>query len=667
MNGTHWTQLQDSRSPDPRQGAVAALDRAHHQVVLFGGIAHLAGERFPNQTNETWTWDGAWSRRPSGADDPIARSGAAMAFDGQRVVMFGGDSGSGSLGDTWIWDGGQWIPGPASGPPARSGATMAYDEQQNKVVLFGGNDGNTVRKDTWLWDPGHSKWDPGPEGPIARTRAAMAYDEVRQDIVMFGGQGLNGRLGDTWIWDSNGWSERQPSSTLSTDGSPVLLEPRESAAMAFDAATGNVVMFGGGVEPPANLDCNAHLEDPRCIKVGDFYQVADKSSDTWIWNGSGWQLQDPFDPTEIPTPRSRAAMAQVPQAPGRSPTVLLFGGLEIDLLGDTWLWDGVPKAGPTSSSTSSTSTSTSTSTTSSIPATALPRVHGLIPASDSTSGGKQITIDGSGFTGATSVSFGNPNDPTQDAKAIDCSQTGACNVVDDTRMTVTAPAHPRATVDVLVTNAIGRSPVGRDPVADDDEFTYFPPDVPPPGDIAGPQGSGFTQNTPPPPPAPPGGFGSAPVPGFGSAPVPGFGSAPVPGVGTAAGVSAGFTPGGAPGAGGSVASLAPPANPPSAVSGGASAPPGPPPAATPGFPPAGASPPAAPAAAPFPDVGVPGAAPHFNMVRRTTPGHAAGSAMVLSGVVVLLMCFGFRRRPRAQMMPARSVARYHQPARQGAY
>ena len=57
----------------------------------------------------------------SSAGQPPARSGAAMAFDAANgsVVLFGGQSRTRSLDDTWTWDGTAWTqahPGDLAAP-----------------------------------------------------------------------------------------------------------------------------------------------------------------------------------------------------------------------------------------------------------------------------------------------------------------------------------------------------------------------------------------------------------------------------------------------------------------------------------------------------------------------------------------------------------------------
>ena len=68
---------------------------------------------------------------------------------------------------------------------------------------------------------------------------------------MFGGQGAGEHLGDTWTWDGSTWTKQHP--TTHPPGP-------EFAAMAYDAANGTVVLFGGFTSRPA---------------------------DTWTWGSSG--------------------------------------------------------------------------------------------------------------------------------------------------------------------------------------------------------------------------------------------------------------------------------------------------------------------------------------------------------------------------------------------
>jgi N-acetylneuraminic acid mutarotase len=274
-----------------------AYDAATGKVVLFGGES--ASTSLP--LSDTWAWDGsAWAKQHPTASPP-ARWGAAMAYDAatRTVVMFGGEgtTATGSLGDTWVWDGSTWTKQhPTASPPARLDASMAYDTATRTVVLFGGSSqgiGDPLHS-TWVWD-GSTWTQRSPAAhPSARLQASMAYDAATGKVVLFGG--LGGRselrqLGGTWVWDGSAWAKQ----SLST--SP---PGRYAGSMAYDAATRTVVLFGG-------------------------YSNADggRFGDTWAWDGSAWTIQTP---AASPPPRFMASMAY--DAAARN--VVLFGGSPAD-------------------------------------------------------------------------------------------------------------------------------------------------------------------------------------------------------------------------------------------------------------------------------------------------------------------------------------------------
>jgi len=126
---------------------------------------------------------------------------------------------------------------PASSPPALANAPMAYDAATGTAVLFGST-GHQPRQ-TWTWDG--STWtrqSPGASPPT-RWGAAMAYDAATSTVVLFGGDhqiplGLG--LADTWAWDGSAWTEQSPATSPSA---------RSAASLAYDAATGTAVLFGG--------------------------------------------------------------------------------------------------------------------------------------------------------------------------------------------------------------------------------------------------------------------------------------------------------------------------------------------------------------------------------------------------------------------------------------
>jgi hypothetical protein len=232
-----------------------------------------------------------------------------MAYDSAlgNMVLFGGIAYSGDLlNDTWTWDGTTWTQqSPATSPSGGSGASMAYDAGTGQLVLFGGYDppglgGPGFLNDTWTWDG--TTWTQlhPATSPPARAFASMAYDAGTGQLVLFGG-GITGTgLEDTWTWDGTTWTQQSPAS------SPPALG---AASMAYDSSTEQLVLFGG---------------DPSSGPPNDT---------TWTWTGSTW-IQ--LNPATSPSGRTGASMAYV----AGTGQLVLFGGATTGELGDTWTWDG---------------------------------------------------------------------------------------------------------------------------------------------------------------------------------------------------------------------------------------------------------------------------------------------------------------------------------------
>jgi len=170
---------------------------------------------------------------------PLGRINQGMAFDGQQIVMFGGfDAGYTGIGiysDTWVWDGTSWTQKVlATHPPARSDFGMAYDAARNQMVIFSGY--AVVPNDTWLWNGSTSTWTQAH--PVSSPPAgwnAMAWDSGRQQMIVVTESHLPVAT-QTWSWDGFNWTQKIL---------PVNPPQRFAAAMAFDAARQQTILFGG--------------------------------------------------------------------------------------------------------------------------------------------------------------------------------------------------------------------------------------------------------------------------------------------------------------------------------------------------------------------------------------------------------------------------------------
>ncbi|MCI4366319.1 MAG: hypothetical protein L3K08_01060 [Thermoplasmata archaeon] len=200
-----------------------------------------------------------WTNLSANATNPpsgrILGSMVWDAYDGY-VLLFGGCSAytcnGGMDGDTWAFQNGQWVQlNPSNSPSARAISATAYDPADHEVVLFGGL-GSTpaagcapscvATNDTWTFSGGQwTNLTPNlTVSPSGRYRAAMTYDAADGYVVMFGGttsSAVTGSaLNDTWTFVNQKWKQITPK------GHPV---PRFRADMAYDAADGYAVLFGG--------------------------------------------------------------------------------------------------------------------------------------------------------------------------------------------------------------------------------------------------------------------------------------------------------------------------------------------------------------------------------------------------------------------------------------
>ncbi len=142
-------------------------------------------------------------------------------------------------------------------------------------------------------------------GPSARYDGSMVYDAATGNMVYFGG--FNGsELAETWTWNGLVWDKLSPAV------SPPALR---GASMVYDAATHNVVLFGG-------------------------LTAAGPVADTWTWDGTTWTKQ------LVSGPSARSGASMVYDAATND--VVLFGGKASDgLLSDTWFWNGTAWTSPT--------------------------------------------------------------------------------------------------------------------------------------------------------------------------------------------------------------------------------------------------------------------------------------------------------------------------------
>jgi hypothetical protein len=145
----------------------------------------------------------------------------------------------------------------------------------------------------------------------------MAYDAATKQVVLFGGASASGTLlNDTWLWNGSGWSQFTPNPKISPTP-----PAEEGAAMAYDANLRELILFGGETQ----------VSDPPTL-----------SNQTWAWNGGAW-YQLVSAQGGPPPARYGAILSGDDSGSGQ---FVLFGGTGVAdggtaaVLGDTWTFDG---------------------------------------------------------------------------------------------------------------------------------------------------------------------------------------------------------------------------------------------------------------------------------------------------------------------------------------
>jgi hypothetical protein len=207
---TGWKNL-TSYSPDGRVKHATAMILGTDKLVMFGGNTG-------SYSNETWVFDkseGGWTKL-NPTTSPGARYIHAMSYIGDdKVIIFGGIVSGSRNDETWVFDlsDENWTQlNPANPPSPRYYSAMSY-LGGDKVVLFGGDDGGRDGE-TWIFDLSDETWtqkNPAT-APGARMKHGMAY--IGDDkTILFGGDD-GGRDRETWIYDEsdNTWTKTNPNS-----------------------------------------------------------------------------------------------------------------------------------------------------------------------------------------------------------------------------------------------------------------------------------------------------------------------------------------------------------------------------------------------------------------------------------------------------------------------
>ncbi|MCI4330553.1 MAG: kelch repeat-containing protein [Thermoplasmata archaeon] len=218
--------------PAPRWVDPMVYDAKDGYVVLFGG-----GGPTKNFA-DTWTYQaGVWTKLTP-PTHPSARNVEGLVYDARdgKVLLFGGGDSTGYLGDTWEFSAGLWTQlHLALAPSPRGAMGMAYDAKNRYVVLFGGEGPGPMLNDTWAFANGHWKLLSPTTAPTPRRSFGMTYDAADGYVVLFGGLAA-GDANDTWTFSGGVWTQLSPTTAPGV---------RVALAMVYDSKAGTVILFGG--------------------------------------------------------------------------------------------------------------------------------------------------------------------------------------------------------------------------------------------------------------------------------------------------------------------------------------------------------------------------------------------------------------------------------------
>jgi len=207
-NSVDWTQASPASNPVPRSPA-GGISCPAGGITFFPGtgtVLMLVTEVYVGGLH-VYSWNGVdWTELPhtGGRLPNVFQGGFSVDPERQVVVLLAYDINQPTL-QHWEFDGQTWTHRDVVTPPKRSLVQTATDERTGTIVMFGG----TCCNDTWTWDgrqwterhPRHSPSVRSSTGPMP----GMAYDAARGRVVVFGGSGFNGILNDTWTWDGTDW------------------------------------------------------------------------------------------------------------------------------------------------------------------------------------------------------------------------------------------------------------------------------------------------------------------------------------------------------------------------------------------------------------------------------------------------------------------------------
>ena len=488
-----WTPLSPIFPPSVRSAASMSYDTSSDTIILFGGTNG-------SPLNDTWSFNASTSTWTplSPIFPPSVRSAASMSYDTSSgtIILFGGTNGS-PLNDTWNFNASTstWTPlSPTFSPSARYDASMTYDSVINKMILFGGWNGTNSFDDTWnllsspLLDslsPPTGSTNGGTSVVISgfyftadttvtfdNLSASVHFDSTTQitatspahaagtiNVIATNSYGPSNAMPFTYVPPPiiQGLS---PNTGSTNGGTNVTI-----SGSNFTGATS--VLFGSTSATSFHVDSDIQITTTSPSHAAGTVDV----TITTPYGTSATGPNDRF--TYVPPPSIQSLSPNTGSTNGGTSVIISgsnFTGATSVLFGSTsatsFHVDSDIQITTTSPSHAAGTVDVTITTPYGTSATGSndrftyvppPSIQGLSPNTGPITGGTNVTISGSNFTGATSVLFGS-------------TPATSFHVDSDIQITTTSPSHAAGTVDVTITTPYGTSATGSN-----DRFTYVTP------------------------------------------------------------------------------------------------------------------------------------------------------------------------------------------------
>lgn len=328
-----------------------AFDPISRRLLAFGGAESADGA----PSASTWAWDGVrWTDVTPSGPGPAARVAAALVHDearGRLVLTSGLGAGRVALTDTWEWDGGRWVLAEADGAFGVGSAT--YDGHRRQVVGWGRRREDDRPSRMLGWDGRTWRVVGGFDRPPPLTGRLLYADTTRGQSTTLAPPSAPGGLWRTWRFDGLAWT------WTATVGPPV--EPNDRYSVGYDALRDRavlVVVRDAGAEtwtfdgarwqastatntPAMNTAAMAfHAGTGELLLFGGTDAGSAVQGETWTWDGARWRRRD------VPGPAARTGNSMAYDAV-RGRVVMYYGFVDagqgdgrVTVATDIWEWDG---------------------------------------------------------------------------------------------------------------------------------------------------------------------------------------------------------------------------------------------------------------------------------------------------------------------------------------